>query len=96
VPPIHGRQGIVDFYRPMFRRIRENLTIHDVRATDSTIEMEATMRFTALEDAPDFVVAPLSAGEYLEGRVLVSYKLRNGLISHIASRRAGELVKHSR
>jgi len=95
VPPIHGRQGIVDFYRPMFRRIRENLTVNSVRATDTSIELDAITRFTALENAPDFVVAPLKVGEYLEGRVLVSYELRDGLISRISVRRGGDMVKHS-
>jgi ketosteroid isomerase-like protein len=95
VPPIHGRQGIVDFYRPMFQRIREQLTVNSVQATDSTIELDAVTRFTAIQDAPDFVVGALRAGEYIEGRVLVSYKLRDGLISGISVRRGGEMVKYS-
>ena len=95
VAPIKGRQGIVDFYRPMFQRVRENLTINSVAATDSTIELDAVTRFTAVRDAPDFVVAPLKAGEYVEGRVLVSYQLRDGLISRISVRRGGEMVKHA-
>jgi ketosteroid isomerase-like protein len=96
VPPIHGRQGIVDFYRPLFQRVRENLTIHSVKATDSTIELDAITRFTAIQDAPDFVVAPLQTGEYVEGRVLVSYQLRDGLISRISVRRGSEMVKQGR
>jgi ketosteroid isomerase-like protein len=95
VPPIRGRQGIIDFYRPMFQRIRENLTINQVTATDTSIELDAVTRFTAVKDAPDFVVAPLKAGEYVEGRVLVSYRLREGLISGISVRRGGEMVRHA-
>lgn len=95
VPPILGRQGIVDFYRPMFQRVRENLTVNSVRATDSSIELDAVARFTAIQDAPDFVVGALRKGEYIEGRVLVSYELRAGLISKISVRRGGEMVKHS-
>ncbi len=45
VPPIEGRQGIVDFYRPMFRRIREQLTINDVKAT--TDSRSSSMRSRA-------------------------------------------------
>jgi hypothetical protein len=95
VPPIRGRQGIIDFYRPMFQRVREKLTINSVKATDSTIELDALTRFTAIQDAPDFVIAPLKTGEYVEGRVLVSYQLRDGLISRISVRRGGEMVKHA-
>jgi ketosteroid isomerase-like protein len=94
VPRIEGRQGIVDFYRPMFERVRERLTINSVRATDATIELDALTRFTAIKDAPDFVVGPLCAGDYIEGRVIVNYELRGGLISHIRVRRGGEMVTH--
>jgi len=95
VPAIRGRQGIIDFYRPMFERVREHLTVKRVTAGDEDIELDALTRFTAIRDAPDFVVGPLRKGEYIEGRVLVSYRLRNGLISHIRVRRGGAMVKHS-
>jgi ketosteroid isomerase-like protein len=95
VGPINGRQGIIDFYRPMFARVRESLTVNSVKATDSSIELDAITRFTAIQDAPDFVVGALRVGEYIEGRVLVSYELRGGLISRISVRRGGDMVKHS-
>lgn len=94
VPPINGRRGIIDFYRPMFQRVRERLTINSVETTDDAIALDAITRFTAIEDAPDFVVGALKKGEYIEGRVLVDYKLRDGLISHIAVTRGGDMVKH--
>jgi hypothetical protein len=96
VAPISGRQGIIDFYRPLFQRVREQLTLNSVRATDTTIELDAVTRFTAIQDSPDFVVGPLRAGDYIEGRVLVSYELREGLISRISVRRGGEMVHSSR
>jgi hypothetical protein len=82
-------------YRPMFQRVREQLTINSVCATDATIELDAVTRFTAIQDAPDFVVGALKSGDYIEGRVLVSYQLRDGLIARISVRRGGEMVKHS-
>ncbi len=94
VPPIVGRQGIIGFYRPMFESVRERLTINSVHMTDSTIELDAVTRFTAIRDAPDFVVGALRTGEYIEGRVLVSYALRDGLICSIAVRRGSDMVKH--
>jgi len=94
VAPIDGREGIVDFYRPMFRSVRERLIVNSVQATDTAIELDAVTRFTAVKDAPDFVVGALRAGEYIEGRVLVSYQLRAGLICRISVRRGGEMVKH--
>lgn len=94
VPPILGRQAIIDFYRPMFATVRENLVINSVQATDTGIELDAITRFTAIRDAPDFVVGALKAGEYIEGRVLVSYQLRDGQICRIGVRRGGEMLKH--
>ncbi|MGC1460303.1 MAG: nuclear transport factor 2 family protein [Steroidobacteraceae bacterium] len=96
IPPIQGRQGIIDFYRPMFASVSEKLRINTVTATETTIELDAVTRFTAITDAPDFVVAPMRAGEYVEGRVLVSYELRGGLIARISVRRGGEMLKHPR
>lgn len=95
VPPIEGKQGIIDFYRPMFATIRESLTINNVSATQDSIELDAVTRFTALTDVPDFVVGALNEGEYIEGRVIVKYKLRDGLICHIGVSRGGDMVKHS-
>jgi ketosteroid isomerase-like protein len=95
VAPIDGRQGIIDFYQPMFRSVRERLSVNSVEATDATIELDAVTRFTAIQDAPDFVVGALRAGDYIEGRVLVSYQLREGLIAKISVRRGGEMVKRS-
>jgi ketosteroid isomerase-like protein len=96
VPQIDGRKGIVDFYRPMFAKVRENLTPHMVLADDKAIALDATMRFTAIKDAPDFVVGPLKKGDYIEGRVFVHYELCGGLISHIRVARRGELVTHEK
>jgi hypothetical protein len=94
VPPINGRQGIIDFYRPLFEQVRERITVNTVHATDDRIELDAVTRFTAIKDAPDFVVGPLERGEYIEGRVLLNYELREGLIGKISVRRGGEMVKH--
>jgi ketosteroid isomerase-like protein len=94
VPPILGRDGIINFYRPMFQSVREHLTLNSVETTDSSIELDAITRFTAVQDAPDFVVGAVKKGEYIEGRVLVSYRLRDGLIEHIGVRRGGPM-QHS-
>ena len=90
VGDIHGKQGIIDFYRPMFARVRETVTVENFEATDQTIELDATSRFTATEDAPDFVVGPLKIGEWYDVPVRVEYALRGGLICDIEVTRRGE------
>ncbi|MEO6042000.1 MAG: nuclear transport factor 2 family protein [Croceibacterium sp.] len=92
VPPMKGPQAIADFYAEMFKRVRENLTVHGITATEHEIVSDTTSRFTAVADAPDFVVGPLKKGDYIEVRVLVTYTLRGGLIERIAVKRAGEPV----
>jgi hypothetical protein len=93
VPPIVGRDGIVGFYRPMFQNVRETLTVHKLLADDESIFIDSTSRFTAVRDAPEFVVGALQAGEHIEVRVFVYYTLRDGLISSIKVARAGDPVK---
>jgi ketosteroid isomerase-like protein len=94
VPPIHGRDGIVGFYQPMFEKVREHLTVHEVKTAEGSIFLDATSRFTAIQDAPDFVVGPLETGDDIEVRVLVNYELRDGLISSIRVKRGGDPVVH--
>jgi len=94
VPPMRGPQAIADFYREMFKRVRESLTVHGITATETEIVSDTTSRFTAIADAPDFVVGALNEGDYIEVRVLVTYTLRDGLIEKIAVKRAGEPVTY--
>lgn len=93
---IRGRQGIVDFYRPMFETVRESVTIDSFSASDERIAVDAISRFTATADAPDFIVAPLKQGEFVEVPVRVEYTLRGGLICRIDVTRNGERSFSSR
>ncbi len=91
-PPIRGAQGVGDFYLAMGKSVRETLTIHALDASDERIAVDCTSRFTAIEDAPDFVVGALAKGDYIDVRVRVTYTLRNGLVCHIGVQRAGQPV----
>jgi hypothetical protein len=92
VPPMKGKAAIAGFYTEMFQRVRESLIVHAITASEQEIVSDTTSRFTAIADAPDFVVGPLAKGDYIEVRVLVTYTLRDGLIERIAVKRAGEPV----
>lgn len=94
VPPMQGKQAIADFYTAMFERVRESLTVHAIEASEREIVSDTTSRFTAIADAPDFVVGALAKGDYIEVRVIVTYTLRDGLIERIAVKRAGEPVTY--
>jgi hypothetical protein len=90
---LRGKDGITNFYREMFRTVRENLTVHQIVADGNGIAADITTQFTAIEDAPNFVVGALKKGECLRGRVFVHYALREGKISRISVARAGEMSR---
>jgi len=94
VPPMRGKQAIADFYTTMFKRVRESLTVHSITASEQEVVSDTTSRFTAIADAPDFVVGALGKGDYIEVRVLVTYTLRDGLVERIAVQRAGDPVTY--
>ena len=93
VGELNGKQAIVDFYTKMFRTVRENLEIRQVVYDDNAIVGDFVSVFTAIEDAPDFVVAPLKKGESIRVPVFVYYTLRNGLIADIRVARSGPPAK---
>ncbi len=86
---LKGKQAIVDYYTRMFRSVREDLVVNQIVHDDHAIVGDFISVFTAVEDAPDFVVAPLKKGESIRVPVFVYYTLRNGLISEIRVTRAG-------
>ena len=90
---LKGKDGIANFYRQMFKTVRENLTIHQFVADENGIAADITTQFTAIEDAPNFVVGALKKGECIRGRVFVHYALRDGKISRISVARAGEMSR---
>ena len=92
MPPIHGATGIADFYTEMFKSVRETLTIHTLDATDERLVVDCTSRFTAITDAPDFVVGALAQGDFIDLRVTVTYTLREGRVCHIKVLRGGDPV----
>jgi hypothetical protein len=91
--PLNGRKAIVDFYTTMFRTVREDLVINQIVFDDNAIVGDFVSVFTAVEDAPDFVVAPLKKGESIRVPVFVYYTLRDGLISEIRVARSGAPVR---
>lgn len=93
---LRGKNGIVDFYRKMFERVRESLTLHQLIADDTGLAADITSQFTAIEDAPDFVVAPLKKGEFVRVPVFVHYELRDGRIARIRVARSGEVSQPQR
>ncbi len=89
VGTLTGKKAIVDFYTKMFRTVREDLVVNQIVFDEKAIVGDFVSVFTAVEDAPDFVVAPLKKGESIRVPVFVYYTLRDGLISDIRVARSG-------
>ena len=89
VGDLNGKKAIVDFYTKMFRTVREDLVINQIVYDDNAIVGDFVSVFTAVEDAPDFVVKPLKKGESVRVPVFVYYTLKGGLISEIRVARSG-------
>ena len=86
---LNGRDAIVNFYKEMFKKVRENLQLHRLVADEDGMCADITSTFTAVEDASDFAPMPLKKGQALTVPVFVLYTLRAGRISHIKVARSG-------
>ncbi len=86
---LNGRDGIVNFYKDMFEKVRENLELHRLIADGDALCADITSTFTAVEDASDFAPMPLKKGEVRTVPVFVVYTLREGKISRIKVARSG-------
>jgi len=93
VGDLNGKKAIVDFYTKMFRSVREDLVINQIVYDENAIVGDFVSVFTAVEDAPDFVVAPLRKGESIRVPVFVYYTLKGGLVSDIRVARSGPPAK---
>jgi sulfur carrier protein ThiS len=85
---LRGRQAIIDFYRVVKARIRETLVIREIVAADAEgLAAEVETEFYALEDWPDFIVAPVKKGDSIRIVSFVHYKFRDGRVAYIKSAR---------
>lgn len=79
-----GTQEVVGYYRQLFTKFSEVITINSVIADDNGICAHLTSTFTPLGDASDFEPMPLKPDETLTVSVYVIYTLRDGKISRIS------------
>ncbi len=81
--PIHDREAVLTYYRILSDRIDEDMQEFAIKATDDAVTIEGTIRFTAKQDATDFVFGAFKQGESRELKLSTVYDLRDGLISRI-------------
>jgi hypothetical protein len=84
---LRGRDAILDFYRVVKARIRETLQINQVIVDAEGLAAELATEFYALEDWPDFIVAPMRKGDAIRIISFVHYAIRDGKFAHIKSAR---------
>jgi hypothetical protein len=87
VGEIKGREEIKGFYKLLFEKVRERLSVKRLIADDEGICADLTSTFTALRDVPDFSAGAMKKGDSLESELVVSYELKDGLIYRIHATR---------
>lgn len=83
---VRGADAIVERYREIHKTIRQRLQPVYLVVDETGIAGEMHSTFTALEDAPDFIVRPLKKGQTVRIHTFVHYELNeDGLIKAIRS-----------
>jgi SnoaL-like domain len=74
---IRGRDGILDFYRGVKKRVRETLTINNVLVDGNVLAAEIATEFYGLEDWPDFIAGPLMKGDAINLISFIFYTIND-------------------
>ena len=86
---INGRQGIIDFYTEVFKRIEETLVVDQVVLDETGLGGIVRTEFKALEDWPDFIAGPIKKGESIHIESFVMYRIGpDGKFTEIRSARS--------
>jgi SnoaL-like domain len=72
---LRGRQGIVDFYRPIHAAVKEVLEIEFLLVGEDKIAVELYTEFHAERDLAEFPSGPLRSGDVLRFTSFVHYDL---------------------
>ncbi|WP_162321101.1 nuclear transport factor 2 family protein [Nesterenkonia haasae] len=91
--PLHGKAAVKRFYENMYHTVHEEIDVRSVILDEGGIAADVVCRFTAVDDAHDFVLGPLLTGESYEADMFVHYALRNGKINRVSVARRSE-VRH--
>jgi hypothetical protein len=83
---VRGAEAIVARYREIHKTIRQRIEPVYLVLGERAVAGEMHSSFTALEDAPDFIVHPLKKGQTVRIHTFVHYELNEaGLFTAIRS-----------
>ena len=74
---IQGREGILNFYRDVKKRVRETLVINNVLIDGNILAAEIATEFYGLEDWPDFIAGPLMKGDAINMISFIFYTMND-------------------
>jgi hypothetical protein len=72
---LHGRDAIVDFYRPFRKAVDETVDIKFLMINDKHVAVEMATEFHAREDYANFTRGPLHAGDTVRITSFVHYDI---------------------
>jgi hypothetical protein len=90
---LHGKQAIIDFYKNVFLRIKETLTVEKVVVDDEGLAGIVSTEFHCTGDWPDFIAGPIKKGESIFIESFVVYTIKDGKFTEIRSARSKDPVK---
>lgn len=72
---LHGRDAIVEFYRPFRKSVDETVDITFLMINDKHVAVEMATEFRAREDYANFTRGPLKAGDTVRITSFVHYDI---------------------
>jgi len=72
---LHGRDAIVDFYRPFRKAVDETVDIKFLMINDKHVAVEVATEFHARQDYANFTRGPLQAGDTVRITSFVHYDI---------------------
>ena len=72
---LHGRDAIVEFYRPFRKSVDETVDIKFLMINDQHVAVEMATEFRAREDYQNFTRGPLKAGDTVRITSFVHYDI---------------------
>lgn len=72
---LHGRDAIVEFYRPFRKAVDETVDLRFLMVSDEHVAVEMATEFRAREDYANFTRGPLKAGDTVRITSFVHYDI---------------------
>ena len=85
---LEGKAAVKAFYRHMGNYVHETVRVKKLITSENALEAHIWSDFYCIKDWDEFPLRPVRRGDMIRVELVVYYKLRDGLFSHIRGARA--------